>query len=83
EAAEPTVFDRRLAPEPSVEPVDELRDVVASSRRYLSEHDLRLLDLLTSGRSIPEVASALEVSVRTVGYHRDALVHRLRAGLVA
>lgn len=83
ESAEPAVFDRRIAAESQPEPVDELREVVALSRHELSDHDLRLLELLTSGRSIPEVASALDVSVRTVGYHREALVHRLRTGLVA
>ena len=83
EASEPSVFDRRVAPDPHLEPVDELREVVEASRHHLTDHDLDLLDLLVSGRSVPEVASALDVSVRTVGYHRDALVHRLRAGLVA
>lgn len=65
-----------------LEPSDELAEVVAGARS-LTEHDLRLLELLARGCSQVEVAAALEVSVRTVRNHRNAVVHRLRAAALA
>lgn len=85
EAAEPASFDRRPAAVEAEwsDPAEELTDVVALARPHLSDYDLRLLELLRSGRTIPEVAAELGVSVRTVGYHREALVRRMRSALVA
>lgn len=83
ESSEPSAFERHVAVEQQAEPSDELAEAVDAARHSLTARDLRLLELLTSGRSIPEVADELSVSVRTVGYHREALVHRLRAALVA
>lgn len=85
EVAEPASFDRRpdLLDGVRVDPADELAEVVEISRQRLSEYDLRLLSLLRSGRTMPEIAAELGVSVRTVSYHRDALVQRIRSALVA
>ncbi|MFM7252098.1 MAG: RNA polymerase sigma factor [Ilumatobacteraceae bacterium] len=83
ESAEPSAFERHVAIEQRTDPSHELAEAVEAARHSLTEHDLRLLELLASGRSIPEVAAALSVSVRTIGYHREALVHRMRAALVA
>jgi DNA-binding CsgD family transcriptional regulator len=85
EAMEPATFDRRTAvPDGEhVDAADELAEVVELARSSLSDYDLRLLTLLRSGRSMAEVAEALAVSVRTVSYHRDALVQRMRTALVA
>ena len=69
-------LDRPAAPE-QLEPMVALAEVVAAART-LSERDRRLVRLLANGTPIGEVASAMHVSVRTVGNHRDALVHRLR-----
>jgi DNA-binding CsgD family transcriptional regulator len=79
----PTTFDRDLfGTDPERRPVDsrvELAELVAVARRtVLTDRDLRLLGLLLSGRSTPEVAAAMATSVRSVGNHRDALVSRLR-----
>jgi len=61
------------------EPTDTLAEIVTVARRgALSERDVELLALLLDGATTPQIAAALEVSVRTVGNHRDALVHRLR-----
>lgn len=83
ESAEPSAFERHVAIEQRTDPSHELAEAVETARHSLTDHDLRLLELLASGRSIPEVAAALSVSVRTIGYHREALVHRMRAALVA
>lgn len=85
EAAEPASFDRRPAAAEAEwsDPAEELTDVVAMARPHLSDDDLRLLELLRSGRTIPEIAAVLGVSVRTVGYHREALVRRMRSALAA
>ena len=64
------------------EPCEELAEVVACAGA-LSEYDLQLIELLAEGRTMVEVASALDVSVRTVQNHRDAMVHRLRAAVAA
>ncbi|MEN9645922.1 MAG: hypothetical protein RL238_2591 [Actinomycetota bacterium] len=61
------------------EPGDTLDELVAvARRRALSTDDLTLLALLLSGATPPQIAAAMEVSVRTVGHRREALVHRLR-----
>lgn len=65
------------AKNPTIEPMAELAEVVAAART-LTAHDRKLFGLLVSGVAISEVATQLEVSVRTVGNHRDVLVHRLR-----
>jgi len=64
------------------EPSEELAEVVACARS-LSEYDLQLIELFAQGRSMLEVAAALDVSERTVRNHRDAVVHRLRAAVAA
>ncbi|MFZ4718419.1 MAG: LuxR C-terminal-related transcriptional regulator [Ilumatobacteraceae bacterium] len=58
------------------DPRDELAALVAAAS--LTDRDRRLLDLLTAGTPVPEVARALEVSERTVRNHRDAMISRLR-----
>lgn len=69
-------LDRPVEPD---EPGDTLADIVAVARRgALTERDLALLALLLDGAGTARIAAELEVSVRTVGNHRDALVHRLR-----
>lgn len=78
EAAAPSDLDRVAADSWRREPLEELLEVVELARPALSDHDLHLLGLLASGRTIPEVAAALQVSVRTVGYHREAMVYRVR-----
>lgn len=66
-----------------VPPVDdtpaavELAELIAATHT-LTERDRELLALIVAGRSSTEVAEALEVSVRTVTNHRDAMVSRLR-----
>lgn len=81
DSVEPASLDRCAAAPVQREPAEELAEVVAASRAALSTDDVTLLRLLCSGRTVPEVAAELQVSVRTVGYHRDALVHRLRTGV--
>lgn len=65
-----------------VEPLHELC-AVASCTESLSTHERRLLGLLLSGRSLLEVAEALEVSERSVRNHRDLLVVRMRQAVAA
>ncbi len=65
-----------------VEPLHELF-AVASCAGSLSAHERRLLGLLLSGRSLVEVAEALEVSERSVRNHRDLLVTRMRQAVAA
>lgn len=76
---EPGMLDRPMVHMPDPEPLVELAELVAQARATsFSDDDLRLLRLLVSGRPITDVASELEVSVRTVTNHRSAMVHRLR-----
>lgn len=76
EVVAPPTFDAAEA-----DPRAELAELAAAA--VLSDHDRRLLALLIAGRPVPEVARELEVSERTVRYHRDAVVHRLRQAAVA
>lgn len=81
ELTEPNRLDLPVELAPT-EPADELAEVVACAGA-LSEHDLRLLELLVQGLSQAEMAALLSVSERTVRNHRDAMVHRLRSAAMA
>jgi DNA-binding CsgD family transcriptional regulator len=59
------------------EPAAELAELLAAART-LTERDRRLARLLVDGAPMAEMAEVMQVSVRTVANHRDALVHRLR-----
>lgn len=83
ESTEPATFERQVAAEARPEPLMELAEAVELARAQLTAGDLRLIGLLASGRSIPEVAASLSVSVRTVGYRREALVHRMRSAIAS
>jgi DNA-binding CsgD family transcriptional regulator len=65
------------APEAAREAADELAELVGAART-LTDRDRQLLALLTGGASMTDVATTLDVCVRTVSNHRDAVVHRLR-----
>jgi FixJ family two-component response regulator len=82
EPTDPSLLDLPVHATPVPDGAEELAEVVACARS-LTEHDLRLLELLAEGRSPHEVASALQISVRTMRNHRDAVVHRLRVAALA
>ena len=69
-------FDRPVETDDPVETLAEL--VAVAHRTALSPRDVQLLALLLDGATTPQIADAMEVSVRTVTNHRDVLVHRLR-----
>ena len=73
----PTPLLDRPAPETTRGAAEELAELVGDART-LTDRDLRLLALLLDGASMTEVATTLDVCVRTVTNHRDAVVHRLR-----
>jgi DNA-directed RNA polymerase specialized sigma24 family protein len=73
----PTHTLERPAPESTMDAAEELAELIDGSRA-LTDRDRRLLALLASGASMTEVATTLDVCVRTVTNHRDAVVHRLR-----
>jgi DNA-directed RNA polymerase specialized sigma24 family protein len=76
---EPDRLDRPVVRLPDPEPILELAELVSDARgNALTDADLRLLQLLVSGLPMADVAAALDVSVRTVTNHRNAMVHRLR-----
>lgn len=81
ELVEPHELDVPAEPAPG-EPMLELLEVIAQAGA-LPEADRRLLVLLAGGTTQVELAELLEVSERTVRYHRDAMVHRLRALVAA
>lgn len=75
-------FDADLRPHSgsSGQALDELTVLVGEASRAgkLGERDLELLSNLLSGRSNRETAAAMKVCERTVRYHRNDLVDRLR-----
>ena len=73
----PTHLLERPAAAAAIEPAAELAELVEAAR-LLSDHDRRLVGLLVEGVPTVDIAVALDVSVRTVRNHRDAIVHRLR-----
>lgn len=77
ESTEPHHLDLPVeAPEPH-DPAAELGELLAAAHT-LTARDRRLVDLIVRGTPVSEMAVQLEVSVRTIANHRDALVHRLR-----
>jgi DNA-directed RNA polymerase specialized sigma24 family protein len=73
----PTPLLDRPAPDSARDAAEELAELVGNART-LTDRDHRLLALLLHGASMTEVATTLDVCVRTVTNHRDAVVHRLR-----
>ncbi len=73
----PTPLLDRPAPDAVCDAGEELADLIRAARS-LTDRDHRLLALLVDGASMTEVAAKLDVCVRTVTNHRDAVVHRLR-----
>jgi RNA polymerase sigma factor (sigma-70 family) len=70
-------LDRPVEPVDDVSSSAELAELIAAAHT-LTERDRQLLALIVEGRSVGEVAKVLQVSVRTVTNHRDAMVSRLR-----
>lgn len=70
-------LDRPVEPIDEVSSSAELAELIAAAHT-LTDRDRALLALIIQGRSVGEVASVLQVSVRTVTNHRDAMVSRLR-----
>ncbi len=70
-------LDLPVQPVDDTLPAAELAELIAAAHT-LTDRDRQLLALLVEGRSSGEVAAALQVSVRTVTNHRDAMVSRLR-----
>lgn len=77
---EPTPTHLLDLPVDTSEPGDsatELAELLAAART-LTDRDRALLELIVAGTPMAELAQVMEVSVRTVANHRDAVVHRLR-----
>ena len=70
-------LDLPVQPVDDTPPAVELAELIAAAHT-LTDRDRELLALLVDGRTTGEVAAALQVSVRTVTNHRDAMVSRLR-----
>ncbi len=84
EFTEPRVLDQTADAEHSIEPLDELLELIEIARRtHLADRDVQLLRLLLSAKSTRDVAVEMHVSERTVRNHRDAVVHRLRMAAAA
>ena len=84
EFTEPHLLDTTVEYRSELEPMLELAELIAEARSHsLSEHDVQLLTLLANGASSAEAAKKLNVSERTVRYHRDAAVGRLRDAVLA
>ena len=81
---EPRLLDVAVERDTQLEPILELAAIIAEARSLvLSDNDVRLLTLLANGVSSAEAAEILQVSERTVRYHRAAAVGRLREAVLA
>jgi DNA-binding CsgD family transcriptional regulator len=70
-------LDLPVLPVDDTLPSVELAELIAAAHT-LTERDRELLALIIAGRSVGEVAATLQVSVRTVTNHREAMISRLR-----
>jgi DNA-binding CsgD family transcriptional regulator len=76
-----TSHDRMIEPaaQPSTEALDELVALLLEARRRgIAQADIDLICQLVSLGRPEEVATARNVTPRTVRNHRDAVIHRLR-----
>ncbi|MBI4885267.1 MAG: hypothetical protein HY826_14560 [Actinobacteria bacterium] len=81
---EPRLLDVAVERDTRLEPILELATIIAEARSLvLSDNDVRLLTLLANGATSAEAAEILQVSERTVRYHRAAAVGRLREAVLA
>ncbi len=84
EFTEPRSLDTVIEYQAEIEPMLELADIIAEARSHtLTDHDLELLTLLANGSSPTEAAKQLNISERTLRYHREAAVGRLRDAVLA
>lgn len=84
EFTEPRSLDTAVEYQAEIEPMLELADIIAEARAHtLTDHDLELLTLLANGVSPAEAAKQLHISERTLRYHREAAVGRLRDAVLA
>ena len=83
EFTEPRSLDTTVEYQTQIEPMLELADIIAEARPTLTDHDLELLTLLANGASPAEAAKQLQISERTLRYHREAAVGRLRDAVLA
>lgn len=84
EFTEPRSLDTAVEYQAEIEPMLELADIIAEARAHtLTDHDLELLTLLANGVSPAEAARQLHISERTLRYHREAAVGRLRDAVLA
>lgn len=84
EFTEPRSLDTAVEYQAEIEPMLELADIIAEARSHtLTDHDLELLTLLANGASPAEAAKQLQISERTLRYHREAAVGRLREAVLA
>lgn len=51
--------------------------------RPLTPRELQTLQLIVSGKTDPEIAQALQVTVHTINAYRKSLLHKLGANNVA
>ena len=80
----PRSLDTAVEYQAEIEPMLELADLIAEARLLtLTDHDLELLMLLANGASPAEAAKQLQISERTLRYHREAAVGRLREAVLA
>jgi DNA-binding CsgD family transcriptional regulator len=84
ELTEPRALDTAVEYQAQIEPLLELADLIAEARSHvLTDHDVEVLTLLANGASPAEAAKELQVSERTLRYHRAAAVGRLRDAALA
>ncbi len=84
EFTEPRSLDTAVEYRAEIEPMLELAEIIAEARSHtLTDHDLELLTLLANGASPAEAAERLQISERTLRYHREAAVGRLRDAVLA
>lgn len=84
ELTEPRSLDTAVEYRAEIEPMLELAEIIAEARSHtLTDHDLELLTMLANGASPAEAARQLQISERTLRYHREAAVGRLREAVLA
>lgn len=84
EFTEPRLLDLPVDQSIEAEPMLELAALIADAGScVLSEHDRQLLTILANGASPTQAARKLQISERTLRYHRDAAVSRLRSAVLA
>lgn len=76
-------IQRALASDEQRRQCEEIREALASRLAILTTQERRVLDGIVAGKSTKQIAVAMELSPKTIDFHRAKVMEKLQAGSIA